>query len=167
MQGTLVFVLQKEIGPDEGNLKVNGFYLIVVTLSTVGFGDFAAVPLVKEGFSCALMLFGIPVFVKMLGKDSWLILGDRSREHTHIRRVRGLTGEKFEVVQNFTRQLADCGEPGDGRVSKYEPWPGLEIRGSGLDTVNKVMWNFQDLDKSRSGFLEGQHEPVERSRCVR
>lgn len=125
--GTFVFTLDLKNHEDSDSEShfLDGLYLTVITITTVGFGDLAPLSEGARYFACFLMLVGIPVQV-----TTFSLIGDviypETEEPIKIRKIRGsFTPEKFEQIHDFVEDMRrEClrshqGQ-GDERISRFE-----------------------------------------------
>ena len=144
---------------DEGSKWANGFYFTVITLTTVGFGDFSPIEDWEKVYKSVMMLVGIPVFATCLGNLTQFLFAE-AREDLKLRLVKGgLTPEKFEKFQEFSRTLALAGGgdgTGDERISPFEFLTFVLVENGvvQMKNITNTMNNFKEIDKSASGFIE-------------
>lgn len=162
--GTLVFATHVDWGEGAGNKWLNGLYLTVITVTTIGFGDFSPDNSDHHGlkiFACALMLLGIPVAAAALALATHMIFGE-SHEDVHLKVIRDrLTRRKFDGLREFVQQMrADGihtpgGSQGADRISRFEFLCFVLVQNDVVDTSNlkDVMNNFDDLDSTHTGYL--------------
>jgi len=155
--GTAVTALGKTW--DEGSPWVNGFYYTVITLTTVGFGDYSPDEDWEKVYKMVMMLVGIPVFGSCLGTLSSVLFAEQ-REELRLRLVKGgLTHEKFGKFSEFANRLADAGagnDDSDGKISRFEFLTFVLVENGVIEMKNitNAMKNFQEIDKTKSGFIE-------------
>eukprot|EP00929_Paragymnodinium_shiwhaense_P001799 TRINITY_DN102004_c0_g1_i1.p1 TRINITY_DN102004_c0_g1~~TRINITY_DN102004_c0_g1_i1.p1 ORF type:complete len:425 (-),score=104.23 TRINITY_DN102004_c0_g1_i1:116-1390(-) len=154
--GTLVFGLFKDYDEDDGNKWVNSLYLSVITLTTVGFGDFyPATPGLKV-FDIFYMIVGIPLFGSFLASLTAYVFGEQKDRVTMSLIKDGLTPEQFEQMENFTVQLAAIGgNTADGHISRFEFLSFLLVKNGiiSLQEIGCAMANFRDLDADQGGTV--------------
>lgn len=157
--GTLVYGLGmdwKQHGFD-GDKWVNGFYMTVMTLTTIGFGDLYPVGPGFRTFTILLMLGGIPVFGYFLGTFTELIFGPR-RDKVELNLVEGdLTPTKFFRLQEFNRTFHRVGgkKEDDSSIDRFEFLSFLLVANGiiEMETIAEAMTNFDSLDKVKNGAL--------------
>merc|ERR1712070_1368502 len=95
------------MGPeDSGNEWINGLYLTVITVTTIGFGDFS--PQETDGlkfFSCALMIIGIPASAAALSLGTQMVFGEQ-RASIRLKLLQAeLDQTSFEGLNEFVRNM--------------------------------------------------------------
>lgn len=159
--GTLVFSNCISWGEDAGNKWVNGLYLTVITVTTIGFGDFSPVdtPALKT-FGCLLMLIGIPAAASFLTLLTHQVFGE-VHDELHLRVIRDrLTPLKFKGLTSWVRGMRAAGvgnyrNQGEDQVSRFEYLCFVLVK-NGVVTVNnihEVMKNLDEIDTTGTGFL--------------
>ena len=86
--GTIVSALGHSWDGVEGSKWANGFYYTVITLTTVGFGDFSPIEDWEKVYKSVMMLVGIPVFATCLGNLTQFLFAE-AREDLKLRLVKG------------------------------------------------------------------------------
>jgi len=157
--GTLVYGLGMnwEQHGFEGNRMVNGFYLTVMTLTTIGFGDLYPADSGFRTFTILLMLGGIPLFGYFLGSFTELIFGPR-RDKVELNLVEGgLSYSKFFRLQDFNRNFHRIGgkKENDSSIDRFEFLSFLLVANGiiEMETIAEAMTNFDSLDKAKRGQL--------------
>jgi len=157
LSGTTVSALGRSW--ERGSAWVNGFYYTTITLTTVGFGDYAPIEDWEKVYKMAVMLVGIPVFAECLSNFSELLFAEK-REQIRLRLVKGgLTPDKFHKFKAFSKELAAAGGGNDGDDGKIAPFEFLTfvLIENGLlkmTDVSEAMDNFREIDKTGTGFIE-------------
>lgn len=161
--GMLVYGLVDDFEDGEvpGNKWVNGLYMTVITMSTVGFGDICPVNDGTKVFTSILMLIGIPVFGATLGCFSDVMFGE-GQQSVHLQVVQGnLSKDKFESMHAFVQKLREEGignyaQQGHGKISRFEYMCFLLVQNGviGTNNIKRMMVNFERIDKSGTGFIE-------------
>lgn len=157
--GTLVFGLGMdwEKAGFDGDKMVNGFYLTVMTLTTIGFGDLHPKDSGFRTFAIGLMLVGIPIFAYFLGTFTELFFGPR-RDRVELNLVEGgLSHSKFFRLQDFNRSFVQVGgkQENNSSIDRFEFLSFLLVANGiiDLDTIAEAMTNFDSLDKAKRGQL--------------
>jgi len=157
--GTVVNASLQDL-PDEswrGSHLIKGFYFSVITLTTVGFGDFVPRTSAGKVFVIFYILVGVPISVNALEKIVRSIFGDDD-EGKNVDLVKGLNGKKLQTMLDFQTEMynAGCGNSVDGEVSRYEFMMFVLVRNGivEMDTVEAIMHNFDELDASQTNSLE-------------
>merc|ERR1712118_577808 len=80
--------------------------------------------------------------------------------------VQGLTSEKFDSMHEFCQELADinAGDEADlldGKIDRFEFLCFMLVKNGVIEmrNIENAMKNFNELDKTRSGFLEYKDLP--------
>lgn len=166
--GTIVFATCVEWG-DRGNNWINGFYLTVVTVTTIGFGDYSpAGSIGLKVFGCFLMMIGIPAAVTALALMTELIFGE-NRDDVKLKVIQDhMTRKKFEGLNAFVEEMRDDGvgnyrDQGKDKISRFEFLCFVLVKNEILELKNikNVMKNFDDLDKTGTGMIS--REDISRS----
>jgi len=164
--GTVVFATAQDWDEEEeGNKWVNGLYLTAITLTTVGFGDYSPTEDGTKFFGCLMMIFGVPLTATSLAFFSELVFGE-SWDAIELHHVKGLTQKKLTSLEEFCTELTRVGARNaadTSKVSKIEFMCFLLVRNNvvGMDEIEGMMSNFDELDRSNSGFIT--MEDVQRS----
>jgi hypothetical protein len=142
----------------KGSRLIKGFYFSVITLTTVGFGDFTPKTRTGKVFAILYILIGVPVSVNALGKVVNCIFGDDDDdEGKNVDLVKGLDQKKLQTMLEFQTEMqnAGCGNDVNGEVSRYEFMMFVLVRNGivEMDTMEAIMHNFDELDLSASGVL--------------
>jgi len=157
--GTLVFGagMNWEKYGFEGDKWVNGFYLTIMTLTTIGFGDVHPVDNTLRSFTIGLMLAGIPIFGYFLGSLTELIYGPQ-RDNVELNLVEGgLSASKFFKLQDFNRNFHRVGAKKEdtNSIDRFEFLSFLLVANGiiEMDTIAEAMTNFDSLDLAKRGQL--------------
>mmetsp|Transcript_13504 Transcript_13504/g.29638 ORF Transcript_13504/g.29638 Transcript_13504/m.29638 type:complete len:348 (-) Transcript_13504:265-1308(-) len=154
----------EELAEEEevGDRWVNGLYLTVITMTSVGFGDLVPVTDQGKAFSCLLMLSGIPACLAVLRSVSEAVLGS-AHDEVRLQLVHDLSPEKFQTIEIFVtamhrRNLGHCMMSPEGKVSRFDYLCFVLVRNGviSLDNIENAMLNFDELDKSQTGFIGGE-----------
>jgi hypothetical protein len=139
---------------------LDGLYLTVITLSTVGFGDFAPMDDGTKVIGVFLMLIGIPTFGVALSAvaDAFYTPPEPKLK---LKKVRGsLTGDKWKALHSFVHDLRKEGvgnyrNQGHGQISRFEFLAFILCQNGVVEVRNirNVMKNFDHLDKNNEGFI--------------
>lgn len=159
--GSLVFATSIDWPEDSGDKWINGLYLTVITVTTIGFGDYSpadSYPL--KVFGCCLMLIGIPISVATLGLFTQLIFGE-AHEEVHLKLLEGrMTSQKFHGLHDFVTHIRAEGvgnyrNQGNGQISRFEYLCFMLVENQVLELKNiqNVMKNFEKIDKNHEGFI--------------
>jgi len=157
--GTIANAFMQDLPNDdsEGSHLIRGFYFSVITLTTVGFGDFVPRTTAGKVFDIFYILFGVPISVNALGKVVRSVLGEDAEEQS-VDLVKGLNEKKLRSMLDFQVDMsnAGCGNEVDGQVSRYEFMMFVLVRNGivEMDTVKAIMHNFDELDVARTDALE-------------
>jgi len=140
-----------------GSPLVKGFYFSVVTLTTIGFGDFTPHTPFGKVFDIIYIITGVPICVSALTQMVELIWGPEEEEH-NVDLIQGLSGQKLKTMLEFQNEMAraGCGNKVDSKVSRYEFLMFVLTRNGivELEMVQQIMDNFQHLDVTHTGCLE-------------
>jgi len=140
-----------------GSRLVRGFYFSVITLTTVGFGDFVPRTTAGKLFDIFYILVGVPISVNALGKMVRSVTGEDAEEQS-VDLVRGLNEKKLGTMLAFQKDMnnAGCDNEVDGEVSRYEFMMFVLVRNGivEMDTVEAIMRNFDELDVAHTNALE-------------
>lgn len=159
--GTLVFATSIDWPEGSGDKYINGLYLTVITVTTIGFGDHSpAGTHALKVFGCLLMLIGIPVSVAALGFLTQIIFG-AAHEEISLKVLEGrMTSRKFQGLDEFVKDLRAEGlgnyrKQGDGQISRFEYLCFILVENGvvELKNIQKVMSNFEKVNKTHTGFL--------------
>jgi potassium channel subfamily K len=160
--GTIVFATGLEWDDSHGNKWVNGVYLTVTTMTTIGFGDFSpAEPHGMKAFGMILMLVGIPATVTTLALATELVFGS-SRDALKLRVIKNnMTHDKFRGMNEFVKKIRAEGignyrGQGDDKISRFEFLCFVLVQNEVVEVRNiaNVMKNFDEMDKTNTGFIE-------------
>jgi len=141
---------------------LDGLYLTVITLSTVGFGDLSPVSDVGKAIGSIFMLTGIPVFAYAFSMVNDMLYTAPDRPHA-LRKIRAnkFDVDKFVAIEDFVKDMrtnhgvGNYAEQGEGNVSRLEFLAFVLVQNGccDVDNVTNVMTNFDMLDKTGSGFI--------------
>lgn len=141
----------------KGSHYVKGFYFSVITLTTVGFGDFVPKSTGGKVFDIFYILIGVPISVNALGQIVRSIYGEDA-EAQHVDLVKGLNEKKLQTMLQFQMEMfnAGCRNDVDGQVSRFEFMMFVLFRNGivDMDTMKAIMQNFDELDTARTNALE-------------
>lgn len=159
--GTLVFATSVDWPEGSGDKWINGLYLTVITVTTIGFGDYSPAETVAlKSFGCLLMLVGIPISVAALGLMTQMIFGS-SNEEVRLKLLEGrMTSRKFHGLHDFVTHLRAEGvgnyrNQGDGQISRFEYLCFMLVENEVVEfkNIQNVMKNFENIDKNETGFI--------------
>lgn len=140
-----------------GYRLIKAFYFSVVTLTTVGFGDFVPSTSAGKLFDIFYILVGVPICVHALSQMVEAIWG-ADEEVQKIDLLYGLNGEKLQTMLDFQKDMAEagCGNEVDSNISRYEFLLFILTQNGivEMDMVAHIMDNFRALDESNNGFLD-------------
>jgi len=146
-------------GTKDGNRYVNGFYYTIVTLTTVGFGDYSADGGKEQIGAIITMLLGIPAFGAALSSLSSYMFG-AEQEERRLKLVKcGVTGDSLEAFEAFSRRLASEAQAGndssDGIISRFEFLCFILVENGicSLGNIRDAMLNFRELDINNGGEI--------------
>jgi hypothetical protein len=139
---------------------LDGLYLTVITLTTVGFGDISPLDDGTKVLSCLLMLFGIPIFAAAFGMINHLIYPE-ANSATCLQKVQGkFSMEKFQSIQEFVDEMREQGignyrDQGEGKISRFEYLAFILVENGTVEmrNIKNVMTNFDAIDVSKEGFI--------------
>jgi potassium channel subfamily K len=159
--GMCFFGAIKDWEADDGNRWINGLYLSVITLTTIGFGDFSAATDNEKIFCVCYMLIGIPIFADCLCKFSTLVIGEQ-KVHKDIKVIETyLNADRIELLDTFCDELCKAcklGERRRGMVDKFEFMTFVLYQNDvvHISQIKDVMANFLKLDSDHSGYVSLQ-----------
>jgi len=143
----------------EGDKWVNGLYMTIITVTTVGFGDLNPVgDDFFKFFTIMMMLVGIPIFAFSLAAFTEVIFGEQ-RDKVELSVVEGgLCHKKFQGLEEFSKEFAAAGagnEDNDNKISRFEFLSFILVQNGVVDmqTISQAMDNFTALDRTESNFL--------------
>mmetsp|Transcript_144461 Transcript_144461/g.255202 ORF Transcript_144461/g.255202 Transcript_144461/m.255202 type:complete len:374 (-) Transcript_144461:32-1153(-) len=133
--------------PGEEKSFIEAFYMSVMTTTTVGFGD--QVPATEEGrvFTCIWMLVGTAAFANMIANFSAAFLAQRQ-----LRKLE--RGDLTDITRD--ELFKSCHPEGDYNISRADfiLFMMKDIGALNSDMVDLLSANFDELDVSKSGFLD-------------
>lgn len=141
---------------------LDGLYLTVITLSTVGFGDLSPVSDVGKAVGAIIMLTGIPVFGTCFSMvNDMLYSAPESPVVLHKIKANEFDLNKLTAIEDFVEDMrtkygvGDYAEQGEGNISRLEFLAFILVQNGccEVDNVTNVMKNFDALDKTGSGFI--------------
>jgi len=155
--GTLYYGTQRDMTSQmHGNPMVHGFYFSVITLCTVGFGDFVPKNDSEKLFDIFFMLVGIPTFANALTAISDMIWSEDVTEELAV--LAGLDSSNMMSLLDFEDQLMEngCGTEDDDRIDKFEYLAFILVSNNiiKMDVLKQIMKSFESLDADGSGYLE-------------
>ena len=103
VEGTIMYVLEKEANPDFSNIP-QAIYWAIVTITTVGYGDVAPVTLLGKMMASVIMLTGFAIIAVPTGIVTHEI--GREMRNQHCRRCRECGWEENDLRARFCQQ---CG----------------------------------------------------------
>lgn len=103
VEGTIMYVLEKEANPDFSNIP-QAIYWAIVTITTVGYGDVAPVTLLGKMMASVIMLTGFAIIAVPTG----IVTHELGREmrSRHCRKCRECGWEENDLRARFCQQ---CG----------------------------------------------------------
>jgi len=160
LAGTIFFALDEFNEEEVGNRWVNGLYLTVITVTTVGFGDLTPSTDQGKAFACIIMLTGIPACLAVLRTLTEAIHG-AAQTQVRLKLLHGLSSQKFETLEKFVeemhaRELTHCLSLAEGKVSRFDFLCFVLVENGliSMDNLQETLLNFDELDKSNTGFIE-------------
>merc|ERR1712032_831857 len=123
--GMIAFAIDLETNDASDTPWVDGLYLAVITLTTVGFGDFSPLGDRCRAIACFLMLFGIPVFATSFSAINGLIYKGAHHSIT-LEKIRSDFSESKSLdLEAWVDGLRKSGvgnylNQGEGRFSRFE-----------------------------------------------
>lgn len=141
--GVLFFTLT----PGEGKSVLEGVYMSVITLSTVGFG--AVTPSTESGqvFCAFWMLFGVASLVGAVQVFSSFMRAVKDREDF----------SEGDRQRDFSALLDSVQTDGQGRIDKYEFMKICLLNSRSLnvsaDELKKIEYAYRDLDPDPAGLV--------------
>jgi hypothetical protein len=184
--GTLVFALAidwVEAGAGDGSKWLNGLYLTVITVTTIGFGDFS--PAYGDHglqiFGIFLMLIGIPATASALALFTRMVFGEIN-DALRLRVIQGrMTSKKFDGVNEFVREMRENGvgnyrHQGDDLISRFEYLCFVLVENGVVElrNIQNVMKNFDEIDHDGAGFIartdvvkSGSHQSFQDPQLIR
>jgi voltage-gated potassium channel Kch len=160
LTGTVVFATCLEWG-DKRNSWINGLYLTVVTVTTVGFGDFSPAGSTSlKVFGTFLMIVGIPSTVTALALATELVFGD-NRDEVKLHVIKDhMTSDKFKGMTQFVEKMRKDGignyrNQGSEKISRFEFLCFVLVQNQIVEMTNikNVMKNFDSLDTKGTSFI--------------
>jgi hypothetical protein len=157
--GTFVNACLQDLPHDawRGSWLIKGFYFSVITLTTVGFGDFVPSTACGKIFTIFYILIGVPISVNALGQLIGHIWGEEE-ESQNVDLVHGLNEKKLKTMLQFQKDMASagCNNEVDGQVSRFEFMMFVLVRNGivEMDTMETVMRNFDELDLDKTEALD-------------
>lgn len=165
--GTLFFAVSKD-GADGGwdaqgymaydkSPAINGLYLTVITLTTVGYGDYAPNTPGEKAFGMFFLIIGIPLFTTVLAAFTEVCFGEQ-KDRVSLNTVKTMSQDNFGEIQRFTERLShervgnNCH---DGQISRLEFLCFLLVRNGivEVEDIGNVMTNFRSFDTGNTGFI--------------
>jgi hypothetical protein len=138
-----------------GSPLVKGFYFSVITLTTVGFGDYVPKTTAGKVFDVFYILIGVPISLNALGSMvSYIWAQDESQS---VDLVEGLNQKKLLTMLEFQHDMfnAGCNNEVDDEVSRFEFMMFVLVRNGivEMDTIEAIMKNFDELDIRQTNTL--------------
>ncbi len=109
VEGTIMYVLEKDANPDFSNIP-QAIYWAIVTITTVGYGDMAPVTLLGKMMASVIMLTGFAIIAVPTGIVTHEI--GREMRKGYWRRCKECGWEENDLRARFCQQ---CGVPLPGR----------------------------------------------------
>jgi potassium channel subfamily K len=138
--GILFFVFVEE------RRFVDAFYWVVITTTTVGYGDITPVTQAGRVFTCFYIILGVAIFGKVVGDVARAVARTNTVQSAQDLFAKPLTGE----------MLTDMDTDGDGKVDRLEFLSYVLVLMGKMSRVElaEVMQTFSRLDKDGSGDLD-------------
>jgi len=159
-----------EEGSDRVDMYIDGLYFSLVTLTTIGFGDYTGTLPIDTSVSrvhcCVLMLVGIPFFAAWLGMVIDVMFGSSS-DHAVLKHMSDLNTRKFDELKKFQRDLVEWGFFGieenmkEDKVSQIT-WILFILVCNGVvseASLRDLKSNFDELDVDHNGTID--HDDVD------
>jgi len=167
--GTVINAWLRDLPLSEwrGSHLVKGFYFSVITLTTVGFGDYVPSTVLGKVFDIFYILIGVPISVNALGvMVSFIWTQDDESQNVDL--VKGLNEKKLKTMLQFQNDMynAGCKNEVDGQVSRFEFMMFVLVRNGIVetDTMEAIMANFDELDVAQTNTLTIEDLEVRLSR---
>jgi len=148
--GTLVFkALESEAFEENNDFPLtfaNTFHFSLVTMSTVGYGDWAPYTASGRAFGAFFILCGVTLLANFAG----IVVG------YFLQREELLNSQEFLNNSLVTpEQILDFDMDGDGEISKYEYLVKslLQCQFVREDKIDLIMAKFHDIDTDKSGQI--------------
>lgn len=164
---TLFYGLAKDWDEEDGNVVVNSFYLSVITLTTMGFGDFSATTSLEKVWAVLFMSVGIPVFGGALSSFTSYILGEQ-KDEVEVKLIRGgMDGEKLDTMKEFSRKFhaglreatkSYHEDDDEDTIDLVEFMSFVLVENGAVSTsqVQEIIGNFHEMDISNEGKISMQ-----------
>jgi len=146
--GTVFFVTY----PGEGKSVVEAFYMSIITLTTVGFGDFTPSTPGGRLFSIFWMVFGTAAFADMVGKLSALSMASDTRRKLDKAMLDNIQHDEFFRLCHPEDKQPD-GEPPVTRAD-FVVFMLSQLGKLDSSLVEHLSDTFDSLDRDGSGFLD-------------
>jgi potassium channel subfamily K len=137
----------------------NGAYLAVITMTTIGFGDYSPTDFWGRSFACVLMFVGIPTFIYSTANLAEFIFGEQRAEEVRLKRVVRLNPNKFSEISEFCTKLSEAGarnNADDSKISRLEYLCYCIVQNdlTSIPQIKEIMENFNELDCSGTGYID-------------
>lgn len=127
---------------------IDSFYMAVVTLTTVGFGDHSPKSYYGRWFGVFWMLFGVVATGNFIGAASDFLLA-KEKEQRHLERI---SDDLFQTI--------DIDKDGSISRSEFRAFAFLKFEMVSEDDMSRIDSIFEGMDTDKNGFLtyeECQH----------
>lgn len=160
--GTLFFsILSDPECPSEecGDKWVNSFYFCVITVTTVGFGDYNTGTDAGKVFVCFYMVIGVSVLGDFLMAFTVHVMGEaQSARKLATIDDDSMTVDKFDEIESFVQDLSEkCNikRQCQGQVDRFEFLSFVLVQNGIIEVeqIEDVIRNFTELDNDESGFV--------------
>jgi len=163
--GTIYYGTQRDLTSQlEGDPIVHAFYFSVVTLCTVGLGDFVPKTDSEKLVDVFFMLVGIPTFANALNALSEMIWTSNDDVPKELAMMAGLDPTNLMSLFDFETQLAQtgCGSQDDDKIDRFEYLAFILVSNSVLrmEVLKEIMQSFDALDQDGNGYLEHSDLPT-------
>jgi len=127
----------------EDQTFISAFYMAVVTMTTVGFGDITPRTAIGEAFCAFFSLVGIVTYINLVGAVTETVLKVR---------------EQYRIEQLSLQEFAEADANDDEKVDLFEFTRYILMKFKIVDPAvfSEVERNFRALDTDGSGYLDHQ-----------
>lgn len=143
----------------EGNIWVNSLYLSVITLTTIGFGDFAATSDLEKGFTVLYMVVGIPVCATCLQALTSVVFG-KHKDTIKLHLIRGgASPDNFHRMLKFrehlNREIGCTYNTAENCIDRFQFLACVLIQNGLLEMehIKRAMHSFEHMDAERDGVI--------------